>query len=184
MQVDASTGVSLSYRDLINGSLKVAAFLREIGIGRGDVVGLFSENRPEFPMVVFGCFYLGVAVNACNPTYTATEVEHVLQLTKPKVIFTTSESLKKILRVSKDVTCDFLRDIVSIESSSDARGKVWLLNDIFKNKKLKMEEDFTPPAVDLKETVGLIQMSSGTTGLLKAVVNTQHNMLTVMSISL
>lgn len=162
----------------------MTAFLRDIGIKRGDVVGVFAENCIEFPLVVYGCFYLGATVNACNPTYTREEVQHVLQLTRPKVIFTSAHALKNILHVSTASNCDFIQDIVSLESCSSARGKVWLFEDVMRNNQLKMEGNFKPAKADLLNTVGLIQMSSGTTGLLKAVENTQDNILSSMSINL
>lgn len=181
--MDTASNKTLSYRALIEGSLKVSAFLRDIGIVQGDVVSLFAPNCLEFPLIVYGCFYLGVTVNACNPTYTGEEVRHVLELTKPKVIFTAANALPKILAVSAGKACDFIQDIVSLECSSSAQGKVWLFEDILRNKRIQMESTFKPPQVNMSDTVGLIQMSSGTTGLLKAVVNTQENMLTAMATS-
>lgn len=161
--------------------MKIAAFLREIGVKRGDVVGLFAENCLEFPLVTYACFYLGVTLNACNPTYTAEELRHVLQLTKPRIVFTSSKALQTILKVSADAKCDFIQDIVSIDSP--AKGKVWNFKDIMRNKAIKMEASFKPEAVNLSETIGLIQMSSGTTGLLKAVLISQENMFTSMAIN-
>lgn len=180
-QTDATTGRSLCYRDLIDRSFKVAAYLRENGIQKGDVVAIFTENCLEFPVIICGCFYLGVAVNACSPSYTEKEIGHVLQLTKPRMIFASSTVLKKILKVSSN--CDFLKKVILIDGQPMKKDRIDAFGDILRNKNLKLEENFRPAPVDKSETIGLIQMSSGTTGLLKAVVNTQNNVLNAMGVS-
>lgn len=40
------------------------------GVKEGDVIGLCSENRLEFPVVVFAAFCLGATVAPLNITYT------------------------------------------------------------------------------------------------------------------
>lgn len=40
------------------------------GVKEGDVIGLCSENRLEFPVVVFAAFCLGVTIAPLNVTYT------------------------------------------------------------------------------------------------------------------
>lgn len=177
--MDATTNKSLSYADVLEESLKVASFLREVGLQRGDVVSLFAENRWEFPLIVFGCFYLGITVNACNPTYTRDELDHVVNLTKPRLIFTSPTSLKGILSVTKHRP--FVQDIVSLERTSAPVAKMSFFDDILRKYKPLEGGHFKSEPVNLANTIGLIQMSSGTTGLLKAVLNTQENILTFFS---
>lgn len=40
------------------------------GVKEGDVIGLCSENRLEFPVVVYAAFCLGATVAPLNVTYT------------------------------------------------------------------------------------------------------------------
>lgn len=40
------------------------------GVKEGDVIGIFSENRLEFPVIVFAAFCLGATVAPLNVTYT------------------------------------------------------------------------------------------------------------------
>lgn len=40
------------------------------GIKEGDVIGIFCENRLEFPVIVFAAFCLGATVAPLNATYT------------------------------------------------------------------------------------------------------------------
>lgn len=40
------------------------------GVKEGDVIGLYSENRLEFPVVIFAAFCLGATIAPINVTYT------------------------------------------------------------------------------------------------------------------
>lgn len=52
-------------------SIRLAKSLQlKFGVKEGDVIGLCSENRLEFPVVVFAAFYLGATVAPLNVTYT------------------------------------------------------------------------------------------------------------------
>lgn len=42
----------------------------EFGVKESDVIGLCSENRLEFPIVIFAAFCLGATVAPLNVTYT------------------------------------------------------------------------------------------------------------------
>lgn len=51
-------------------SIKLAECLQSnYGIQEGDVIGICSENRCEFIVIVFAAFYLGAAVAPINITY-------------------------------------------------------------------------------------------------------------------
>lgn len=167
---------------MIDKSLKVAAFLREIGVQPGDVVSILSPNCIEFPLILCGCLYLGATVNACNPIYTESEIQHVLKLTRPRVVFASNIALKNVLSVASG-SCDFIQDIICMGSTTPTRGKVVLFDEIIRNKKLKMEANFQPEPVNITENISLILVSSGTTGLPKAVAITQENILTMFGIN-
>lgn len=51
--------------------IRVAKSLSTVyGIKEGDVIGIFCENRLEFPVIVFAAFCLGACVAPLNVTYT------------------------------------------------------------------------------------------------------------------
>lgn len=53
-----------------------AARLRDLGIGRGDVVALLLPNRAALIIALFASWRLGAAVTPINPVLTGAEVEH------------------------------------------------------------------------------------------------------------
>lgn len=62
---------SLSYGDLAARSSRLARLLAAKGIGRGDRVGLWMPNRPEWMVAALACWRLGAGVFALNPRLRA-----------------------------------------------------------------------------------------------------------------
>lgn len=71
----------------------------QYNIKEGDVIGIYSENRLEFPVIVYAAFCLGATVTPLNVTYTQRELHHALNLSKPKILFTTKFVHSKVVDV-------------------------------------------------------------------------------------
>src|SRR5215213_10140654 len=56
----------------------VAAGLSSLGVGRGDTVALMMVNRPEFHFADAGAMHLGAVPFSIYNTYTAGEIEHLV----------------------------------------------------------------------------------------------------------
>lgn len=54
-------------------TIELAECLKSVGVQKGDVIGLCSENRLEFPVPLFAAFCLGITVAPLNLTYTERE---------------------------------------------------------------------------------------------------------------
>lgn len=59
----------MSYAELLNHSLRLAAGFRDLGIKEGDAIGLSSENTMDFYPVVLATFFVGATIAPINPTY-------------------------------------------------------------------------------------------------------------------
>lgn len=57
--------------------MRYAECLQAEGVHEGDVVGLCSENRIDFPCAMFGAIYLGATVAPLNLTYLESESSRV-----------------------------------------------------------------------------------------------------------
>jgi fatty-acyl-CoA synthase len=75
----AATGVQLSWHDLKQGADEVAAGLLALGIGRGDRVGIWAPNCPEWVLTQFGTARIGAILVTINPAYRSTELEFALE---------------------------------------------------------------------------------------------------------
>lgn len=68
--VDGITAEELTFGQLLKRSVLLARCMKEYGIVKNDVVSVVSENRLEYPAIVFAAIYLGATVAPINLTYT------------------------------------------------------------------------------------------------------------------
>ena len=52
----------LSFADVYSLSLKTATFLQNRSLKKGDTIVIWSPNMPEYPILYFGCWLLGIVV--------------------------------------------------------------------------------------------------------------------------
>jgi long-chain acyl-CoA synthetase len=69
-------GARITYQEMDVITDRLAAGLTSIGIKKGDRVGIFMPNTPQFVMAYFAVLKLGAIVVAINPLYTARELIH------------------------------------------------------------------------------------------------------------
>ena len=65
--VDGVTGRTVTYGELREQVRRVAAGLADRGLRKGDVVGLYAANCPEFAVVFHAVARLGAVVTPANP---------------------------------------------------------------------------------------------------------------------
>lgn len=68
----------VTWRQLNDTALALAAGMADLGVGRGDRVGLLMTNRPEFLEVVIACASLGAIVAPFNLRFTPRELAYVV----------------------------------------------------------------------------------------------------------
>jgi long-chain acyl-CoA synthetase len=71
-------GTATTYRQLDEQSGRLAAGLREAGLGPGNVVALQLPNLPHFLTAYFGALKAGMVVLPLNPLLMAPELEYHL----------------------------------------------------------------------------------------------------------
>lgn len=81
----------LSYRDANGRANRIAHHLHEQGIGKGDVVALFIENRPELLLHVLAVAKLGGICAMLNTSQTQAALVHSLNLVSPVAIVVGAE---------------------------------------------------------------------------------------------
>jgi acyl-CoA synthetase (AMP-forming)/AMP-acid ligase II len=80
----------LAYRELEDRAARLAQALVDRGVGRGDAVGLFLYNRPEYVEAIYACYKLGAVPANMNFRYRAAELAELLRLSRPKVLIAPS----------------------------------------------------------------------------------------------
>ncbi|MEM4510764.1 MAG: long-chain fatty acid--CoA ligase [Pyrobaculum sp.] len=94
-------GRRVSFREVGDHSDRVAAALREWGVGKGDVVALYMPNTPVFPIVYYAALKVGAVVTPMNPLYTPREVAWQSKDSGARVVFTVDVLYKNVEEASK-----------------------------------------------------------------------------------
>lgn len=174
MLIDGLTGETLSAAELVNKSIAMAKGLLAAGIKQGDAVSIVSENRLEFPCVVFGTIFNNCIMAPINNTYTEREITHALDLSKPKIIFVSKTSSKRVIDIAKSLT--FVKKVVLLDNDTSNDNIAMKLRDFMDSERLA-NVHFEPRAVDKVKTCCFVMCSSGTTGLPKGVQISQEGII-------
>ncbi|GLV31341.1 uncharacterized protein CBL_11072 [Carabus blaptoides fortunei] len=183
LQVAADTGEEATGNDILKKSIRIARWLQWKGFAPGDRISIMSENRLEFTWIPCAAFLSGITIAPLNPEYTADELTHTLNLSRPKVIFCSPSCLNKI--VSATGAHPFIKHVVVFGRSPPLQHSMVIsLENALEARFLDSleNEEYVCPELDKKEIIATILCSSGTTGKPKGVMTTQHNMTTFIAL--
>ncbi|WP_350617085.1 long-chain-acyl-CoA synthetase [Pseudomonas sp. HY7a-MNA-CIBAN-0227] len=96
----------LSYTEANQQANRIAHYLLEQGIGKGDVVALFIENRPELLLTVLAVAKVGGICAMLNTAQTHAVLVHSLNLVKPVAIVVGAELVAAYTAVRDQVAID------------------------------------------------------------------------------
>src|SRR5699024_5329464 len=68
----------LTARELDDASDALAVALIDLGVERGDHVGLYMQNVPAYPVTMLALWKLGAAALVLNPMYKKRELRHLI----------------------------------------------------------------------------------------------------------
>lgn len=163
--IDGPSGRTLTYAQLAKSVRQVAAGLAKRGFRKGDVLGIFCPNLPEYASVFLGVVTLGGINTTANPLYTADELGKQLKDCKARFLVTVPMFLDKALAAAK---ASGVEEVFVFGEGEGATPVAAL-----------MQAGDAPPAVkiDPKKDLAVLPYSSGTTGLPKGVMLTHHNLV-------
>lgn len=70
LQVDAESGDSVTFSDVLEKSYKIAVLLTQHGCSNNSVIGIICENRFEFPSLLLGGLHIGAVCTCINPFFS------------------------------------------------------------------------------------------------------------------
>ena len=185
-------GAKISYREMNSITDRLAAGLGELGVKKGDRVGILMPNTPQFIMAYFAILKAGGVVVATNPLYKEREIIHQVNDAGIEVMLAMSnyyEIVKKVqpeTKIKTIVVTNIKETIPSIlaflfgltkEKKGGFRvdlveGDVWM-KDIIENYKPEDRPDVEVGPDD----VAIFQYSGGTTGIPKGAIGLHRNLV-------
>ena len=158
------SGREFSFAEFDGLSSRLANGLSRLGIGRGDIVTLYSANRWEWVVSYYGVLKTGAVINPINVMLTPTEVEFVVRDCGAKAILASGQKGGPILGVKGPSEVALFDDAVG----GEARSFTELIDT--------NEANFEPVAV-APEDLSAICYTSGTTGHPKGAMQSQRAVL-------
>jgi len=164
----------LSYGALERASNQLANGLSGLGTTRGDRVAVFLENRSEIVVLELACYKGGFVKTPVNFRLSAQEVVHVLNNAEASVLVTSQARLDALAPLLAEVLS--LRQVVLVDKPSAAAlpGRVsqhsWA-------RLLEQSSDAFDIVPVQKGDVAVLHYTSGSSGVLKAAMQTFGNRL-------
>ncbi|KAF5286063.1 hypothetical protein FQR65_LT12949 [Abscondita terminalis] len=170
-QVDAKTGKTETYGELLHRCVRTSVYLRKIGVKSGDFISVCTYNHLNTCVPSIAGFFINAIMSAVDPILSLEDTTHLLNQTKPKVIFTTLESVETIEAASKRI--GIVPKIVVFGNTDDHVNFIDIITRCYEVE----ETEFYPTAVSNLEEVGIVFFSSGTTGSSKAIVHNHYSLI-------
>jgi long-chain acyl-CoA synthetase len=185
-------GARINYREMNETTDRLAAGLASLGVKKGDRVGIFMPNTPQFVMAYFAILKLGGVVVATNPLYSGREIEHQLNDSGIEIMLVMSNfyntikevqpktKLRKVIVTNlKEALPPVLGFLFTLTREKKggfrvtlAEGDLWMQDLIARFK----PED-RPKVQVTSEDVALFQYSGGTTGISKGAIALHRNLV-------
>lgn len=187
-------GAVVTYKEMNDITDHLAAALVDMGVKKGDRVGIFMPNSPQFVMAYYAILKAGGVVVATNPLYTAPEIEHQASDAGIEVMFVMTNFYKTIkaaqpkTRIKKLIVTNLkealpplLRILFTLAKEKKggfriegglAEGEVWMQDLIAKYA------SSSRPTLEIgPDDTALFQYSGGTTGVSKGAVAMHRNVV-------
>jgi long-chain acyl-CoA synthetase len=187
-------GAVITYKAMNAITDRVAAALVDMGVKKGDRVGIFMPNTPQFVMAFYGILKAGGVVVATNPLYTPPEIEHQASDAGIEYMFVMTNfyntikkaqpktKIKKLIVTNlKETLPPIMRVLFTLlrEKKAGFRiegglrdGDIWFQDLLAKSK------DVARPNVAVSpDDTALFQYSGGTTGVSKGAVALHRNVV-------
>ncbi len=159
--------ITISYSQIDELTNKVANFLYDLGIRKGDKVSVYLPNMLEYVYLYLGIPKIGAVTGPVNALFKAREVKYVVDHSEAKIIVT----IPKFMEIIKEIKDELpnLEHVIVIGDKVEGTLNFWELMD---------KSSSNPPpelSINEKEDSAAILYTSGTTGFPKGVLQTHFN---------
>jgi long-chain acyl-CoA synthetase len=185
-------GAVITYKEMSDLTDRLAAGLAEYGIKKGDRVGIFMPNTPQFVQAFFAVLKLGALVVATNPLYSPREIEHQVNDAGIEVMLVMSNFYQTIKQVQpntkirtvivtnlKEALSPVMAFLFTLTKEKKGGFRVQLAEgDALMQDLISRHKPADRPGTEVgPDDAALFQYSGGTTGISKAAVALHRNLV-------
>jgi long-chain acyl-CoA synthetase len=185
-------GAKITYAEMNDLTDRLAAGLADLGIKKGDRVGLFMPNTPQFVLAYFAILKIGGVVVATNPLYSAREIEYQINDAGVEIILVMSNfynlikkvqpntKLRKVIVTNlKEALPPILAFLFSLTKEKKGGFRVQLEEgDLWMQDLISRHKPEDRPKIEIgPDDVALFQYSGGTTGTSKGAIALHRNLV-------
>jgi acetyl-CoA synthetase len=180
---------AITYSELLAEVCRMANALRGLGIGKGDVVGIYMGMVPELPVAMLACARIGAPHVVVFGGFSAESLGERLQSTGAKALITQDEAWRKGAGVALKTTADEATRLApSIESMVVLRRTgtdvpMQAGRDHWWHELVPGQADTCEPELVDAEHMLYALHTSGTTAKPKAAVHTSGGYLTYVALT-
>ncbi|MDT8861333.1 acyl--CoA ligase [Alkalihalobacillus sp. MEB130] len=151
----------ITYKQLDDQVKQLVYCLANLGVQKGDRIGVCLPNWNETPVIFFAVAKLGAIVVPFNPGYREHEITYIINNAKPKFLFLCEKVTEMVKLPSLQSMVD---KIISVRFESEHTISY---DSLFHSEE---KEEIKLPVIDANNDIFCILYTSGTTGIPKGVM--------------
>ncbi|MCL3780004.1 long-chain fatty acid--CoA ligase [Prolixibacteraceae bacterium JC049] len=152
---------------------ELSAYLQQIGLKKGDKVGILSGNMPNWARAYFSIIDLGAVAVPMLPDFHPNEIKNIIEHSETKALFVSQALYHKLEELGEDqLEHLFLIDDFRVIAKGSSKEEITQGTSMKASADFKAEDIYVDP-----EDLASIIYTSGTTGKSKGVMLTHKNLV-------
>lgn len=186
-------GKEITFKTLYKKTLKLAAYLQNLGIEKGDRVAVMLPNVPQTVISFYAILQTGAIAVPVNPLYQEREIEFIMKDSGAKVIITLDMLYNRVAKVKERTDLEhiivtsikdylpFPKNIIYPFIQAKEQGKPPTIQSSksthFFTQTMKANNQLKEVPISFEEDIAILQYTGGTTGFPKGVILTHQNLV-------